>query len=277
MDTITVNGIQLAYAEAGAGAGPPLIWVHGGWTDRHDADLVVPILARRYRVITYDRRGHSQSERPPGHQGVMAHVADLAELIEQLDAAPAHLVTNSFGGEIALKLAFRQPELVASLCLHEPGLFGILGKDPKNMQAMQDLQGRFGPVLADIEQGNHEAAARVFMDTVVIGPGGWDALPEQMRQTYFHNASTVLNDFHDPTLGTLDIDQLAGLDVPVLLAGGGLSNPLFAAVLGRLADALPQARRHTFAGAGHLPELTHPDELAEVVEGFLVDIAAKAS
>ena len=96
MATITVNGVRLAYDEAGAG--PPVIWVHGSWTDRQGARLVAPLLAERYRVITCDRRGHSQSERVPGPQEVMAHVADLAGVIEQLDARPAHLVINSLGG-----------------------------------------------------------------------------------------------------------------------------------------------------------------------------------
>lgn len=55
-----------------------------------------------------------------GAVAVVAHTGDLAALIEQLDAAPAHLVTNSFGGELALKVALQRPELVASLSMHEP-------------------------------------------------------------------------------------------------------------------------------------------------------------
>lgn len=270
MATITVNGVQLAYDEVGDG--PPVVWVHGGWTDRQDADLVVPLLADDYRVIVYDRRGHSQSERPPGHQPVSAHVSDLGALVEGLGAVPAHLVTNSFGGEIALKLALEQPAVVASLCLHEPGLFGVLGDDPESKQVLEDLQPRFGAVLADIERGDHEAAARRFMDTVVMGPGGWETLPEQMRETFAYNAPTVLNDFHDPALGVVDLDQLAGLTVPVLLTEGGRSEPWATAVLGRLADALPHARRHVYPQAGHFPELTHPNELAEAVQGFLESV-----
>jgi len=162
MATITVNGVRLAYDEAGAG--PPVVWVHGGFTGRRGADLVAPLLAERYRVITYDRRGHSQSERVPGHQGVTAQVTDLAALIEHLDAAPAHLLANSDGGEIALKLAVRRPELVASLCLNEPSLHGILPDDPEIKQAMEDLQARLDRMIAELEQGNHEAAARLDRD-----------------------------------------------------------------------------------------------------------------
>jgi pimeloyl-ACP methyl ester carboxylesterase len=275
MASITVNGVRLAYDEAGAG--PSVVWVHGSWTDRRGADLVVPLLAEHYRVIIYDRRGHSQSERPPGPQGVTAHVKDLAALVEHLDAAPAHLVTNSFGGEIALKLAVRQPELVASLCLHEPPLFGILADDPEMKLVLEDLQTRLDHVIAGLEQGNNEAAARLFMETVAMGPGAWDALPEQMRRTFTYNAPTWLDDVHDPTQGVLDIGQLAALSLPVLLTGGGRSGPEFSAVLDCLADALPKAHRYTIADAGHVPHLTHPGELVGAVTGFLDDVAAKAS
>src|SRR5687768_5381676 len=90
MATVTVNGVRLAYDDLGSG--PPVVWVHGGFTDRRGFDLVVPLLVDEFRVVAYDRWGHSQSERRPGEQSVAHHVADLAALVERLDAAPAHLV-----------------------------------------------------------------------------------------------------------------------------------------------------------------------------------------
>ncbi|MGH8932363.1 MAG: alpha/beta fold hydrolase [Egibacteraceae bacterium] len=275
MATITVNGVRLAYDEAGAG--PPVVWVHGGFTDRRGADLVVPLLAERYRVIAYDRRGHSQSERWPGRQGVDEHVNDLAALIEQLEAAPAHLLANSDGGEIALKLAVRRPELVASLCVHEPSLYGILPDDPEVKRAVHDMQARLDRIIAELEQGNNEAAARQLIEAVAVGPGAWDALPEQTRRTLVHNAPTWLDTAHDPTYGEVDVDQLAGITAPVLVTGGAHSDPADSAVVACLADALPHARRYIFAGAGHVPHRTHPDELAGVVKGFLDGVTATAS
>lgn len=275
MATITVNGVRLAYDEAGAG--PPVIWVHGGFTDRRGFDLVVPLLAERYRVITYDRRGHSQSERVPGRQGVADHVTDLAALIEQLDVGPAHLVSNSDGGEIALKLAVLRPRLVASLWLHEPSLHGILPDDPEVKQPLEDLQARLDRVIAELEQGNNETAARLLIDDpAVMGTGAWDALPEQTRRTFIHNGPTWLDTARDPTYGLLDVDQLAGITVPVMMSGGAHSDPADSAVVACLAHAFPHARRHTFPDAGHVPHRTHPDEFAGVVTGFLHAVAAQA-
>jgi pimeloyl-ACP methyl ester carboxylesterase len=109
MPTATVNGVRLSYTIIGD-EGPPLVLVHGSWADRGDWELVVPALAEHFRVLTYDRRGHSQSERPPGQGSYDEDAADLAALIEQLDLAPAHVVGLSSGGAIVLRLAARRPE-----------------------------------------------------------------------------------------------------------------------------------------------------------------------
>jgi pimeloyl-ACP methyl ester carboxylesterase len=275
MPTIIVNGVRLAYDEAGAG--PPVIWVHGGFTDRHGADLVVPLLSARYRLITYDRRGHSKSERLPGRQGVTDHVADLVALIEQLDAAPAHLLANSDGGEIAIKVAARRPQLVASLCIHEPSLYWILPDDGEFKAVREHIRGWLHPVVAELERGDYEAAARLMMEGVALGPGSWDALPEQTRRTFVHNAPTWLDTARDPSYGFLGTGELGRVSMPVLLTGGDQSDPGDLAIVGRLAAALPHARRHTFADAGHVPHRTHPEEYGRVMLSFLDKITAKAA
>ncbi len=121
----TVNGVQL-YWELTGELGDLLVLVHGSWGDHHNWDAVVPGLSRSFRVLTYDRRGHSHSERPAGHGSVREDVADLAALIEHLQLGPAHIAGNSFGGSIVLRLAGERPDLFRSLIVHEPPLFGLL-------------------------------------------------------------------------------------------------------------------------------------------------------
>jgi len=82
-------------------------------------------------VLTYDRRGHSQSERL-NHQGIMQEdVDDLVTLVEYLQLAPAHIVGNSGGAAVALKTAARNPDLFRTLVVHEPPLFGLLKNVPE--------------------------------------------------------------------------------------------------------------------------------------------------
>ena len=117
-----INGIRI-YAES-HGEGAPVVLVHGSWGDHHNWDRVVPGFARTFRTLIYDRRGHSQSEGLPGQGSIEEDVADLALLITARQLAPAHIVGNSFGASIVLKLAAARPELFASLAVHEPLHFG---------------------------------------------------------------------------------------------------------------------------------------------------------
>ena len=87
MAMVTVNGVGLAYEISGTGE-IPLVMVHGSWSSRREWDPVVPQLAESFRVLTFDRRGHSESERPSGPGSVRENVADLAALIEHLELAP---------------------------------------------------------------------------------------------------------------------------------------------------------------------------------------------
>jgi pimeloyl-ACP methyl ester carboxylesterase len=86
----------------------------------------VPALARHFRVVRMDLRGHGDSEIPPADMPLSMDrfVQDVAELMDHLGAARAHLVGNSAGGYLAQKLAITAPERVLSLCVigSTPGL-----------------------------------------------------------------------------------------------------------------------------------------------------------
>src|SRR5262249_47737639 len=111
MPTARVNGVRLFYELNGTGK-TPIVLVHGSWASHHDWDLVVPRLAESFRVIPYDRRGHSQSERPSAQGSIREDVADLAALIEHLGLGPARVAGNSFGASITLRLAGERPDLL---------------------------------------------------------------------------------------------------------------------------------------------------------------------
>lgn len=267
MATLTVNGIRLFYEIQGRGD-VPLVLVHGSWDSHHDWDLVVPTFADSFRVLAYDRRGHSQSERPPGQGSVREDVADLAALIEHLGLAPAWVAGNSFGAAIALRLAAERPELLRGVMAHEPPLFSLLRDDPATAPLLQDVNERIAAVVARIARGDHEGAAEQFMETVALGPGTWATLPPEARQTIVENAPTFLDEANDPEQLALDLGWLQSFSRPALLTRGDQSPPLFAPVVTRLAAALSNAEVAVFRGAGHIPHVTHPDAYAEAIMGF---------
>lgn len=203
MPRTRVNGVELFYEVTGEG--DPLVLVHGSWVDHHSWRLVAPRLAGSYRVVVYDRRGHSGSERPPGQGTRREDEDDLAALIETLDLAPAHVAGSSFGGSTALGLAARRPELFRTLAAHEPPLLGLVEGD----EEAQAARLRLDAVFADIRGGDHAAAARRFVEEVVSGPGEWGRVPEPIRETFIANAPTFLDEQSDPSWAMIDLPRLA--------------------------------------------------------------------
>ena len=90
-----------------------------------------------------------------------------------------------------------------------------------------------------------------------------------MRETFVFNAPTWLDEAHDPEALEIDLSGLRGFAAPALLTIGDQSAPFFPLVANRIAAMMPQATRHTYAGAGHVPHLSHPEEYVRVVTEFL--------
>ncbi len=268
MPVTRVNGVGL-YWESHGEVGEPLVMVHGSWGDHDNWAPVVPGLAEHYRVVTYDRRGHSRSERPAGQGSIHEDADDLAALLEHLDLAPAHIVGNSGGSAVALRLAARRPDLFRTLVVHEPAIFLGLAGDPEGEAALSALGTRLQPVIERLVAGDDAGGAEAFVETIAFGPGGWAQLTPEMRATFIHNAPTFLDETRDPDGIGADLEGLRGFDRPALLTRGDQSAPFFPRVVARVAEALPHARVHTFAGAGHVPHLTHPAEYVRVLREFL--------
>ncbi|GAQ66142.1 alpha/beta fold hydrolase [Streptomyces scabiei] len=266
MPRAEANGVELFYEVAGAG--DPLVLVHGSWGDHHTWLPALPALTARFRVLVYDRRGHSRSERPPGQGARHEDEEDLAALMETLGFAPAYVAGTSFGASTALGLAARRPDLFRGLVAHDPPLTGIVPDDPRLRPPVTAVEERYASVLAHLRAHEPLAAARRFTDEIAVGPGTWERLPAPVRQTFLANASTFLDEHGDPYGADLDLAGLSARTGPVLLTRGTDSPPWFAAITGRLAEALPRARTLTFEGAGHIPHVTRPEEYARAVTAF---------
>lgn len=265
MPNVRVNGVELFHELQGSGE--PVVLVHGSWGDHANWRTVVPALAESFRVLTYDRRGHSQSERP-GDGLRRDDEDDLAGLVLELDLAPAHIVGNSFGASIVLGLAARRPELFRSLVVHEPPLMAIV-EDPQVLPLMAEFEAKDAAVVARVKAGDLPGGARQFVEDVAFGPGVWDQLPDAVRQTFTNNAPTALNEQEDPAWATLDIEALKAFSSPALLCEGDQSPPWFPVIIRRLGEILKRSEHYLFRGAGHVPYMTHPDEYVRTVTDFI--------
>lgn len=273
LEQICVNGVEICYEQTGE-SGDPLVMVHGSLVDHHNWGRVAPLLARSFRVVTYDRRGHSRSERPAVPDTIHDDVADLAALIEELDLAPAHVAGSSFGGSIALRLAAERPDLVCRLVVNEPPLLGLLASDPQGQAMFQAIEEQFSAIGALLEAGQMEAGVRRFAEDVVFGPDAWAHLPAELKQTVIYNAPTFLAEMHDPDAFRIDPGQLRSFPRTVLVTCGENSPPFLPWIASRVAEALPRGELYRFAGANHEAEQAQPEQYVATVEAFLTRVAA---
>lgn len=264
-----MNGVRLHYALEGTG--DPMVFIHGSWGDHASWGAVAPAFANAFRVLRYDRRGHSQSERPAGQGSVHDDVADAAALLEHLGLAPAHVVGNSYGSCIALRLAAVRPDVVRSVAAHEPPFFGVLRESPQGDAAEADMRTVAAPVLRLIEEGRHADAAERFVEDLALGPGTWPTLPPALQRIMTYNAPTWLDEYRDPhalSVAAPEALSLERVEASVLLSNGDRSPPFYVQILEQVASRLPDAARHTYTGAGHIPHITHAEAFVERVTQF---------
>jgi pimeloyl-ACP methyl ester carboxylesterase len=267
-----INGVQL-YWERTGDSGEPLVFVHGSWVDHHSWDAVVPALSQSFRVLTYDRRGHSQSERPTTQGSTRDDMADLAALIEELGLAPAHIIGNSFGGLIVLRLAVERPDLFRSLIVNEPPLFGVLADEPDKQAMLQAVKAGIDGVVELLEAGDMEGGVRQFVE-IIFGPGMWEQIPSELKNTVIFNAPTFLDEMHDPEALSIDLGRLRRFPHPALLTLGEQGPPFFKPIVEKIATALPQAERKTFLGVGHEPEYEAPERYVATIGEFITRVAS---
>jgi len=263
----TINGVKL-YWELSGSSGDPIVFIHGSWGDHNNWDNVIGPLSEDYRVLTYDRRGHSKSERLDQQGNMEEDVADLAALINYLDLVPAHIIGNSGGAAVALKTVAQHPGLFQSLVVHEPALFGILKNVPEAQPFLHEVDGRIAAVISLIEKGENEEAAKRFVETIAFGPGSWNGLPPNVRETFIYNAPTFLDETRDPGNLEMNMKSLSQFTQPALLTSGSESPPFFTMVLDQLIQVLPSATRKILEGAGHVPHISHPSQYIQVIKQF---------
>ena len=150
--TADANGIKTNYLEAGKG--DPVVLIHGsgpGVTSYANWRLVLPALAENFRVLAPDMVGFGFSERPANIEyGVQTWADQVVGLMDTLELPTAHMVGNSFGGAIALRIATQHPDRVGKLVLMgsmgvpfpiTEGLERVWGYEPsfENMRKVLDV------------------------------------------------------------------------------------------------------------------------------------------
>ena len=286
-----VNGTMLGYCESGQGQ--PVVFVHGGTADLRVWPDQFSAFGRSHRAIAYSQRYARPNEpiHPDAGNPFDTHVEDLAAFLQEIDAAPAHVVGSSSGAFIALLTAIRSPELFRSLVLAEPpALTLFVSAPPRPLELLRVFAtrpatglailrfalGTMIPATRAFERGDDEAALTVFLRGV-LGDETFSQLSEESLQVLRDNASTLRGGLlHDDGFPPLPDDDVRGLALPVLLLGGERSPAIFHRLNDRLEELLPTVERVEIAGSSHSMHNEKPDAVNEAIASFLTSIRGPA-
>ena len=112
-----MSAVAVSYTVDGPADAPVVVLSNSLGTTRAMWDPQVPALAERYRVVTYDTRGHGESPAPAGPYTIDDLTDDLVALLDEVGAQRAHVIGLSLGGMTGMRLAARNPDRVDRLAL----------------------------------------------------------------------------------------------------------------------------------------------------------------
>lgn len=170
---ILANGININYELAGSGQ--LLTLIHGAGDNLNAWANQVPAFSEHYKVLTYDVRGHGQTDLPEGELTTELWVEDLYGLLKALNVGETYLLGHSMGGAIALQFTLTHPEMVKALVLSNSG--GALPRRAEDMEAMR--------LMAASRQAQIEAVKREGVEAIIedrfsrmFPPGFMDKHPD---------------------------------------------------------------------------------------------------
>jgi pimeloyl-ACP methyl ester carboxylesterase len=255
------DGTPIAYERAGTG--PAVILVGGALDDGSENAPLLPLLAERFTVVNYARRGRGESGDTPPY-ALEREIEDLEALVTQVGGS-AHVFGSSSGGALALEAA------AAGVAIDRIAVYELpYNIDPDGPHWNLSDVDKVDDLLA---QGRRGDVVELFMRTVgtpdewIDGAKGSPAWPslEGIAHTLAYDAACVRE-------GYPPVARLARIAQPTLIITGAahqdqgtLPADFFDRAADIVADAIPNAERLVLEGQGHMIEA---DALHPVLERF---------
>ncbi|HLI50798.1 MAG TPA: alpha/beta hydrolase [Thermomicrobiaceae bacterium] len=256
-----VGEIELYYELTGNEAGPVIVLTHGIGGSAHDFAPIVPALAERFRVLTYDVRGHARSGRPASGYTITQLAQDLAGLLDALDIPQAIILGTSMGGTIAQRFILDFPEKTRAAIIMSTSS-EVKPAAAERWQQMADEIERDGfaeylrrtrpPMFTEEYLREHPEALESERRRLANNPDS-HVYAQIARAVSSYNYTQELDSVRVPAL------LLVGADDPMTPPGG-------AVIISR---HIPNAELHILPGYGH--NLTHqaPDEVVRLINDFV--------
>jgi pimeloyl-ACP methyl ester carboxylesterase len=268
-----VNGVKLAYSEAGSGA--PIVFIHGAAGDYRIWDAQMKALSAKYHVIAISLRYHVPYEWPKklkstADYNLANHTADVTEALQSLKLGPVVLVGHSYGGNIAARIAAAHPELVRSLVLVEPFVPELLPNDAQGQSIRANIEQLTQKVVAAAGAGDDEKTLRTFTDNA-LGAGSFDKLPELTQSVMLDNARTVPLLFTTglPTGTGFGCANVGAFKNKTALVVGEQSPTYFHVMADSYARCAAGAQQVAIPGAAHFVQTEAPDAFTAALAKLL--------
>lgn len=250
--------------EERAGAGPPLVFLHGLGGDAACWRPQLVAFGGRHRAIAWDMPGYGGSE-PLNEMTFPALAAALGELLDDLQIERAHLVGHSMGGMVGQEFVAAWPERLRSLTLS--GTSAAFGRADGAWQ-----QAFVAERLAPLDRGLTLAD---LAPELLRGLLGADPDPDGVRQAIASMGRVPEATYRAAVRCIVTFDRRAALHeiaAPTLLLAGERDPVAPPAMMERMAARIRGARFVVLLGAGHLANLERPAAFNEALAGFLGDV-----
>jgi pimeloyl-ACP methyl ester carboxylesterase len=262
---VAVGG-QLVHVEQ-AGAGEPVVLLHGFGASTYSWRKVMPELARAHRVVAIDLNGFGLTQRPRSRESYTREGQGRLVLatLDALGIARAHLAGHSYGGGLALYLASRHPERLLSLVLVDSSAPTYPDDRRSRAAALLPLDSLFVRTVALRPSAVRKALLRSFWDDSKVTP--------ELVRAYFDRvavdgAGYAFYGLTAPAPAGPPV-ELERIEVPTLAVWGDHDEVIAPEVGRRAAARLPHAAFVLLEGCGHLPMEEQPEALLRAVLPFL--------
>lgn len=261
---VTVNGISIAYQDQGNGL--PIVFLHAFPLSRMMWAPQEAALARDFRVITLDLRGHGESDAPLWHYTLEQAADDVLGLLDHLAIPQAVFVGLSMGGYILFTFYRRYAERVKGL---------VLADTRAQADTIEGMQARFEMAQIAYTQG-----ARAIADIMIpklLSPATIQTRPELVRQVRTmiegNQISGIAGDLMAMAARPDSVPLLQQIACPAQIIVGELDLPTPLPDAELMADRIPDARLTIIPGAAHLSNMERSDLFNETVRSFVSTLA----
>ena len=267
MPKAKTNGIELYYETHGEGK--PLVLISGLGYSSWQWHKMVPLLAEKFQVITFDNRGVGQSDKPAGPYTAGMLAQDMVGLLDALKFEKAIIAGHSMGGFVAQAVALDFPQRVEKLILCSTN-FGGPNHVPVTPEAMKVLTDVSSDVLTRFKNGL----------AVSTAPGWAEKNPAMIEEWIQWRVANPIEPVHYQAQMAIGLslmpeaaafeNKLSRLSVPTLILFGAHDKVVPPANADLLSKKIAGSTVVIFPDAGHF----FPIEIAEAASRVITDFAA---